>query len=103
MFSNSTLSTSRKAAPLGTAAAGAAVFLQWCKCSILVLMRSVCLLFLAISIQAAAGQAPGQAPSAEADSFLRTGIAAQQRGDMKAAIEAYRKALAIRPELADAR
>ena len=34
---------------------------------------------------------------------MRKGIAAQQHGDVKTAIEEYRKALAVRPELAEAR
>jgi tetratricopeptide (TPR) repeat protein len=44
-----------------------------------------------------------QASPTEADEFLRKGIAAQQSGDLKNAIEDYRKALAIRPELAEVR
>src|SRR5664280_2426438 len=66
-------------------------------------MRSVSFLFLVLCLQAALGQAPKQAASTEADEFLRKGIAAQQHGDVKTAIEEYRKALAVRPELAEAR
>ena len=66
-------------------------------------MRFVCFLFLVISLQAAAGQTPKLAPSANVDSLLSSGIAAQQHGDNKAAIEDYRKALAIQPGLAEAR
>src|ERR1035437_552106 len=72
-------------------------------CSILVDMRSVPFLFLAFYLQGAVGQAPMQASPTEADEFLRKGIAAQQSGDLKSAIEDYRKALAIRPELAEVR
>jgi tetratricopeptide (TPR) repeat protein len=66
-------------------------------------MRSRISLFLVLTFQAAMGQAPRQASPADADEFLRKGIAAQQRGDFNSAIEDYRKALAIRPELAEAR
>jgi tetratricopeptide (TPR) repeat protein len=66
-------------------------------------MRSVSFLFLVLCLQAALGQAPKQAASTEADEFLRKGIAAQQHGDVKTAIVEYRKALAVRPELAEAR
>jgi tetratricopeptide (TPR) repeat protein len=66
-------------------------------------MLKIWLPILAVSLQAAAGQAPKEAPSAHADEFLRSGIAAQQRGDQKTAIEDYRKALAIQPGLAEAR
>jgi len=69
------------------------------KCSILVVMRSVCFLFLALSLQAAVGQAP----SANVDQLLSSGIAAQQHGDLKTAIDEYRKVLAIQPGLAEAR
>src|ERR1035437_2650007 len=72
-------------------------------CSILIDMRSVPILFLALCLQGAVGQAPKQASPTEADEFLRKGIAAQQSGDLKSAIEEYRKALAVRPELAEAR
>jgi tetratricopeptide (TPR) repeat protein len=63
-------------------------------------MRSEGLLALVLGVQAATGQTPKQAPSA--DEFLRSGMAAQQHGDLKAAIEAFRKALAIQPGLMEA-
>lgn len=63
-------------------------------------MRSISLLALALCLQVAIGQ---QSPSVEADELLRKGIEAQQHGDVKAAIDAYRKALALRPDLPEAR
>jgi tetratricopeptide (TPR) repeat protein len=65
-------------------------------------MRSVCFLFLAPSLLAAAGQTPERTPSTNVDELLRGGITAQQHGDYKTAIEDYRKALAIDPKLAEA-
>ena len=69
--------------------------------SILICMHSLGVLLLICSFAPATAQAP--APSGDADEFLRQGITAQQHGDVKTAIEAYRKALAIRPDLAEAR
>jgi len=46
---------------------------------------------------------PDQIPLTRADELLRGGITAQQRGDYKTAIDDYRKALAIKPGLAEAR
>jgi tetratricopeptide (TPR) repeat protein len=66
-------------------------------------MRSVCFLFLALGLLAAAGQTPAQAPSVNVDELLSSGIAAQQHGDYKTAIEDYRKVLALQPGLAEAR
>jgi tetratricopeptide (TPR) repeat protein len=65
-------------------------------------MRSLPLIFLACSLAACLGQAPKPVPG-DADEFLRKGIAAQQHGDVQMAIDEYRKALAIRPDLAEAR
>jgi tetratricopeptide (TPR) repeat protein len=48
-------------------------------------------------------QAPKPAPSAEADDYLRKGIAAQQHGDYNSAIDDYKRALALQPGLAEAR
>jgi len=48
-------------------------------------------------------QSADKAPSAAADELLRKGIAAQQRGDMRSAIEDYRKVLEIEPGTAEAR
>ena len=69
----------------------------------LVSMRFVCFLFLAASLQAAAGQGPKQASSTNVDELLRSGLAAQQRGDYHTAIEDYRRALRIKPGLTEAR
>ncbi len=66
-------------------------------------MRSVFFLLLALAFQAAVGQAPKQASSAAADDLLRAGTAAQQQGDNRSAIDDFRKALAIRPEMVEAR
>src|ERR1039457_2162124 len=56
-------------------------------------MRSICLLLLAPCLIAA-----GQMPiSQDPDALLRAGIAAQQRGNLSAAIEDFRKVLAIQP------
>jgi tetratricopeptide (TPR) repeat protein len=66
-------------------------------------MRSVFVLALALCLHAAGAQAPKQTPAADADEFLRQGIAAQQHGDLKAAIDNYRKALAIQPGMVEAR
>jgi tetratricopeptide (TPR) repeat protein len=65
-------------------------------------MRSVFVLALAFSLHTAGAQAPKQAP-ADADEFLRQGISAQQHGDLKSAIDNYRKALAIQPGMVEAR
>ncbi len=48
-------------------------------------------------------QANPQVHAASADDLLRKAISEQQRGDFKSAIEDYRKALAIKPDMADAR
>jgi Flp pilus assembly protein TadD len=53
-------------------------------------------------ILAAAGQAPNQAPAADADELMRAGISAQQHGDNRSAIEDFRKALAIHPKMVEA-
>ncbi len=66
-------------------------------------MRSVSFLILALSLHAVLAQTPKQAPTSEADDYLRKGIAAQQHGDFSSAIDDYRKALAIEPTLAEAR
>lgn len=72
-------------------------------CFILVSMRSVSILLLCLALEGAWAQAGKPAPLIEADDYLRKGIAAQQRSDLNAAIEDYRKALAIDPKLAEAR
>lgn len=72
-------------------------------CFILVNMRSVSILLFCLALEGAWAQAGKPAPLNEADDYLRKGIAAQQRNDLNAAIEDYRKALAIDPKLAEAR
>lgn len=64
-------------------------------------MRSFFLLLL-LSVSAGALSQSAR-PAGDADEYLRRGIDAQQKGDPKTAIEEYRKALAIRPQMADAR
>jgi tetratricopeptide (TPR) repeat protein len=66
-------------------------------------MSFVCLLFLALGLQTAAGQSAPAASTANVDKLLSSGIAAQQRHDYKTAIESYRKALALQPGLLEAR
>jgi tetratricopeptide (TPR) repeat protein len=65
-------------------------------------MRFVPVVLLAFSVTFAVGQAP-KPTSSDAGESLRRGIAAQQSGDFKTAIDEYRKALAVRPEMAEAR
>jgi tetratricopeptide (TPR) repeat protein len=57
---------------------------------------------LGAGAQALTGQPNQQPSSAEADAFLRAGIAAQQRGDNRSAIGDFQKALAIHPEMVEA-
>jgi tetratricopeptide (TPR) repeat protein len=64
-------------------------------------MRVVYSLCFALVIQAVAGQTTS--PSADIDSLLNAGIAAQKRQDYKTAIDDYRKVLAIQPKMAEAR
>ena len=68
-----------------------------------VAMRTVPILLLMLVLQAAAGQAPKQAPSADVDELLRAGIAASQHGDYRSAIQDFRQVLAMRPEMVEAR
>ena len=65
-------------------------------------MRSVVILFL-LAVPACALAQAARPAGGDADLHLRKGIAAQQQGDPNTAIEEYRKALAIRPEMAEAR
>jgi len=73
------------------------------ECFILIAMRPVCFLIFAFGLQAAAGQTAQPAPVDSADALLSAGIAAQQRHDLKTAIEDYRKALDLQPGLGEAR
>ena len=66
-------------------------------------MRSVSLLLAVLSIGTALAQTSKPVPLHEADDYLRKGIAAQQQHDLNAAIDDYRKALAIDPKLVQAR
>ncbi|MGA8086638.1 MAG: tetratricopeptide repeat protein [Terracidiphilus sp.] len=66
-------------------------------------MRSVSIVLVALTLHAAWAQTSKPAPLNEADEYLRKGVAAQQHKDLNAAIDDYRKALAIDPKLAEAR
>lgn len=66
-------------------------------------MRSLSLLLALLSIGTALAQTSKPVPLHEADDYLRKGIAAQQQHDLNAAIDDYRKALAIDPKLVQAR
>lgn len=66
-------------------------------------MRSVSVLLLVVAMNGTWAQTSKPAALNEADDYLRKGVAAQQRNDLNAAIDNYRKALAIDPKLADAR
>jgi Flp pilus assembly protein TadD len=65
-------------------------------------MRLIPILMLAPSLHAAVGQAPKQNHSTQANEFVRAADDARQHGDLKTAIEDYRKALAIQPDLTKA-
>ncbi|MGC2615846.1 MAG: tetratricopeptide repeat protein [Terracidiphilus sp.] len=58
---------------------------------------------MALALEGAWAQTSKPATLNEADDYLRKGIAAQQHNDLNEAIDAYRKALAIDPKLAEAR
>lgn len=66
-------------------------------------MRPILFILLALGFQAALGQAAQQAPSSDADELVHAGMAAQQHGDNRSAIEDFRKALAIQPKMVEAR
>jgi tetratricopeptide (TPR) repeat protein len=65
-------------------------------------MRVEPILCASLLMQAASGQTVHQ-PAADADSLVRDGAAAQQHGDLKTAIDDFRKALALNPEMIQAR
>ena len=66
-------------------------------------MRFALFLVLMLGFQAATGQTAKQAGSADVDAVMRAGVAAQRKGDNRAAIEDFQKALALRPDLVEAR
>lgn len=66
-------------------------------------MRFSSLLLLALGLGTAAAQAPASAPVDQAGDLLRQGITAQQHGDLRTAIEDYRKALALNPNIPEVR
>ncbi|HTM16048.1 MAG TPA: tetratricopeptide repeat protein [Terracidiphilus sp.] len=65
-------------------------------------LRVSALALLVFALTAAAGQSSHPA-AGDADEHMRRGVDAQQHGDVKAAIEEYRKALAMRPRFPEAR
>jgi len=73
------------------------------ECYILIAMRFVCYFTIVLALHAAAGQAPKQGSTTSADALLSAAIAAQQHHDYKTAIEDYRKVLALKPALGEAR
>ena len=66
-------------------------------------MRTASLLIFSLASVASAAQSTQQAPVPGFTELLRDGIAAQQHGDYKTAIEDYRKALALEPGRLDVR
>lgn len=66
-------------------------------------MRSRSLLLYAVCCGVLSAQVPKKPAAGEADEWLRKGIAAQQHGDAKTAIDDYRRALALNPSLPEAR
>ena len=66
-------------------------------------MRPLFILVLALGLHAAHGQAPPQAAADDVDGLMGAAVAAQQHGDNQSAIENFRKALAIRPDILEAR
>jgi tetratricopeptide (TPR) repeat protein len=65
-------------------------------------MRFVSFLLAGLCLQTAVSQTPKRDPSAEADALVRQGAAEQQHGDLIAAIDDFRKAVAVQPALAKA-
>ncbi len=65
-------------------------------------MRLVSYLFVGLCLQTSVGQTPKQAQAVDVDALLRQGRAAQQHGDLKTAIEDFRKAVAAKPGSAEA-
>jgi tetratricopeptide (TPR) repeat protein len=63
-------------------------------------MRTLAASLLLFCLVHAAGQAPAPAT---ADDFMREGLTAQRQGNLRGAIENYRKALAVHPESVEAR
>jgi Flp pilus assembly protein TadD len=65
-------------------------------------MRTFLSLLPVLSFLAAAAQAPKQPALPDANELVRAGIAAQQHGDNRSAIEDFQKALVIRPDMVEA-
>jgi tetratricopeptide (TPR) repeat protein len=66
-------------------------------------MRVVPFVCAGLLAQAAAGQSANQPAVGEAERSLRDGTVAQEHGDLKTAIADFRKALALKPDLLQAR
>ena len=65
-------------------------------------MRSACFLLFLPCLLTAAGQVPKQVSSPSADELVHSGVEARRRGDLKAAIDDLRKAIAIEPDKVEA-
>jgi tetratricopeptide (TPR) repeat protein len=66
-------------------------------------MRVIPFVCAGLLAQAAAGQSANQPAVGEAERSLRDGTVAQEHGDLKTAIADFRKALALKPDLLQAR
>ena len=66
-------------------------------------MRVVPFVCAGLLAQAATGQSANQPAAGEAEASLRAGTTAQKHGDLKTAIDDFRKALTLEPNLLQAR
>jgi tetratricopeptide (TPR) repeat protein len=66
-------------------------------------MRGVSFVCAGLMAQAATGQSANQPAAGDAEASLRNGTVAQEHGDLKTAIADFRKALALKPDLLQAR
>jgi len=69
----------------------------------LVVMRWICVFLLVPGLVSAAGQTRNAGSTPKATELLQAGEADMQRGDQQAAIDDFRRALEIRPDLVEAR
>jgi len=65
-------------------------------------MRAYFFLLITLGFHAAAGQTAKPAAPGGAAELVRVGIAAEQHGDYRSAIESFRKALVLQPKMAEA-
>lgn len=66
-------------------------------------MRFTSAFLLTLCLGSLASRAQSTAPADRAEALFRQGIAAQQRGDVKTAMDDYRQALALNPRIPEAR